>query len=415
MKNNNKVYLLIGIFFLQGIVTNMHHPIMPYYVDFMQLDGYMVGLYFSVMNTGTMFGGPFWGNLGDSGKKKISVILGFSLYGLGQILFGMGHIFGQWPLTIFRFMSGFGIAAASTIIMSEIIIGSTPNTRNRNITFGVASLALGGSVGYFIGGQLNSNPMLTKIFHTDNFQIALLVQGILVGLVALLTFFVYKPTPVEIPEDGQVKKRAQFWEGFKEIKNVGPELLFFLIALVFITIGATNVDKYLDMYFKDLGYDSSTLGNYKMIVGFLTLFATLVIVPLLMKIKKRTLMFSIFQAASAVIVFITFRQTDKQVFIYLVYSLLMVYIVIKASFAPIEQEHVASFSKDSNIATTMGIRQSFYSIGTIIGPLVGGWLYGMNKLSVFYASAILFLLSVVFLTLSGIYKKKNLTENAARL
>ena len=340
---NKKVVILIILFFIQGIVTNMHHPLMPYYVNFLALDSYMVGLYFSVMNTGTMFGGPFWGNLGDQGKKKISVILGLSFYGIGQIFFGMGTLFGQWPLTIFRFLSGFGIAASTTIIMSEIIAESDVKSRKRNISFAVAALALGGSVGYFLGGQLNSNPFLIKLLGTDSYQTALLVQGLLVFALAFLVFLVFKPIKVEKEQGTEVKKRAQFWEGFKEIKNIGPELLFFLIALTFITIGATNVDKYLDMFMADLDLLPSALGNYKMVVGIITMLTTLLIVPFFMKIKKRILLFSIFQVISAVVVFVVFRQTGTT-FLYFVYTILMIYIIIKATFAPIEQEHIASFS-----------------------------------------------------------------------
>src|SRR5690554_7040429 len=48
-----------------------------------------------------------------------------------------------------------------------------------------------------------------------------------------------------------------------DIKNLNLEMFFFLMSLTFITFAATNVDKYLDVYFSDLGYLADTLGNYK--------------------------------------------------------------------------------------------------------------------------------------------------------
>ena len=94
----------------------------------------MFGFYFAFMNLGIMIGGPFWGNLGDQGKKKLVVIIGYLIYGVNQALFGMGDVFGQWTLSGFRLLSGFGIAAATTIITSEIILLSDSNKQENKFS-----------------------------------------------------------------------------------------------------------------------------------------------------------------------------------------------------------------------------------------------------------------------------------------
>ena len=91
-----KIFILLMLFFIQGVVTNIHHPLTPYYVEYLGLSGFMVGLYFSCMNLGIMLGGPFWGNLGDHGNKRKAVLIGLTLYAVGQVLFGMGDIFNPW-------------------------------------------------------------------------------------------------------------------------------------------------------------------------------------------------------------------------------------------------------------------------------------------------------------------------------
>lgn len=387
-----KFYILLVIFFIQGIATNMHHPLMPAYVKHLELPSFMIGLFFALMNFGTMMGGPFWGNLGDRGKKKKVVILGFTIYGLGQLLFGLGYVFNQYFLGVFRFASGFGIAAATTIIMSEIILVSPENKKSRNIAYGVAILALGGSLGYFLGGQLFTNQIFFTIFKTD-FANTLFLQALLNISLAIGFYFVYKPVKFEII---QSSKRTFFWEGFKEIRNIPKSLLFFLISLSIITIAATNVDKYLEIYFDDLGFAPDVIGNFKMIVGIVSIAVTLIIVPFVMKLKKRLTVISILQILSAVIVFIVFRSSATY-FMIMIYTVYMLYIVIKAIFSPLEQDYVASFSDPSKISTTMGIRQSFYSIGTIIGPILGGVLYGVSPSVLFNFSASMFLISILFL------------------
>lgn len=398
-----KIFILLMLFFIQGVVTNIHHPLTPYYVEYLGLSGFMVGLYFSCMNLGIMLGGPFWGNLGDHGNKRKAVLIGLTLYAVGQVLFGMGDIFNPWILTFFRLFSGFGIAAATTVIMSEIIVSSeTSNERSWNISLAVAILAIGGSIGYFLGGFIHTNKFVISVLGTDKFFNAFMFQGISIMILVFLIFLLFKPEKVEIDHS---KKRPQFWDGFKEIKHIGPEMLFFLLALVFITIGASNVDKYLDLYLKDLGQPANFLGNLKMIIGFVSIFVTALLVPFFMKIKKQLTLMAILQALSAVVVFIVFKETNN--FILFIYTFFMIYIVAKAIFAPLEQEYVASFSNENNVATMMGIRQSFYSTGSIIGPLLGGWLYSMNYIYVFNSSVIFFLLGIVLLMLSGYFKKRN--------
>src|SRR5690554_7628158 len=90
-----------------------------------------------------------------------------------------------------------------------------------------------------------------------------------------------------------------------DIKNLNLEMFFFLMSLTFITFAATNVDKYLDVYFSDLGYLADTLGNYKMVVGLVSIAATLILVPLLINVKNRLLLIGIFQVISALIVVVT--------------------------------------------------------------------------------------------------------------
>ena len=266
MKNKRSFIILIILLFFQGIFTNIHHPLMPSYVSKLNLPDYMFGFFFAFMNLGVMIGSPIWGNLADSGKKKISVVSGFFIYGVFQFLFGQGNIFGPWTLSLIRFLSGFGMAASFTIIMSEIIILSENKNKARNIALAAAVLAIGGAFGQFFGGQLYTSSFFINIFKTDQVANVLLIQGILSFILGFYVIFFFKPK--EVLKD-KTAKRVSFLEGFKRIKELSPKLILFLLAIVFITMAQTNVDKYLDVYFiNDLGYKENILGQFKMIVGF---------------------------------------------------------------------------------------------------------------------------------------------------
>lgn len=399
MTKRQSLTIVLIIFFMQGIFANIHHPLMPAYVKGLNLPDFYFGFFFAFMNLGMMFGGPFWGNLGDSGKKRIVVTIGFLIYGVFQFLFGLGSFFSPLILSVIRFISGFGIAASFTVLAGEIIILSDVDKRARNIALGAAALALGGALGQFSGGKVSD------ILTTQNKMFVILtVQGISVLLLSLFTFVFYKPK--EVNKNGS-NKRMNFFDGFKEIKNISLELFLFMLAITTFTISATNLDKYLDVYFINvLGNSEGTLGTLKMVVGIVGILSSLFLVPLFMKVKERLLLISLFQAISAVIVFIMFK--DNNYFLRYLYTIYLVYIMLKTITEPLERDYISNFASNENISTMMGIRQSFYNLGTIIGPLAGAFVYDYNPKWLFYSSSIFFVLSIILIFFSFTLSNKRL-------
>jgi DHA1 family multidrug resistance protein-like MFS transporter len=67
----------------------------------------------------------------------------------------------------------------------------------------------------------------------------------------------------------------------------------------------------------------------------------------------------------------------------------MIYIIGQAIYRPLEQNFIADQVKDGLYSTTMGLRQSFFSIGMVIGPLIGGVLFDLKPIYVFDFSALM--------------------------
>lgn len=398
-----KIIVLIILFFLQGIITNIGHPVTSFYITDLGIPDYMFGFFLAVMSLGTMLGAPFWGNLGDRNNKRNLIILGILIYSLGQFLFGLRINVGF--LLTFRFISGIGIAASTTLLTSEMIISSPPNKRARGIAYAAAALTLGGSSGYFLGGFINNNQAIINILKTDNFSNVFFVQAILGLLFAILLYFIFKPIEIVIDES---KKRAQFWEGFSDIKYLSKDLIIFLLALALISTAASNVDKFLDPFFKISGLNSGDVGNFKLVVGFVSVFASIALVPIFSKFKNKLGLMAIFQILSAIIVFITFRMSN---FLLAAYTILMVYIMIKAIFQPIEQEYISTYAKNDEVGKIVGVRQSFLSVGTIVGQSFGALLFGKSPLLLFNSSVIIFILSVGLIFISALTRKKQSNNN----
>ena len=391
-------YVIVLFFLIQNIIHNMGHPVTPEFVKSLGIADYMFGVFFATMSLGLMIGGPIWGTLGDRGKKKLYIVIGLLLYSIGQ--FGFGYSGNQYVMIFFRFLSGIGVVASITLFTSQLIEITDLKDRARFLAYIAAGVTLGASIGYFLGGFIAENSFTQNLFNITNKKEIFLIQSILnllyIGVVILLFHDRKCPLPT--------KNKISIFDSFRSIKNIEFKLFIFLIALAFITMGGINLNKFIDVYFNDQGLDSLQLGTFKMVTGYITLGTSILLVPLFAKFKKQIGFMILLQILSAIIVFYTFRAND---FVRTAYSIYLIYILIKAVFTPLEQNYISSHVKDGEYGKIMGIRQSFISIGMVIGPLLGGFLYERNQLLLFDSSAIAFIIGFMLLAVVLILDKKD--------
>ncbi|MCK5732038.1 MAG: MFS transporter, partial [Tenericutes bacterium] len=330
--------------------------------------------------------------------KKLYIVIGLILYSIGQ--FGFGYSNNQYVMIFFRFLSGLGVVASITLFTSHLIEITELKERARFLAYIGAAVTLGAAIGYFLGGFIAEDPVTRAFFNITNKKEVFLIQAVLnlvyVGFVLLL----FQDKKCALP----TKKKKGIFDSFKSIGKIDFRLFIFLIALAFITMGAINLNKFIDVYFNDKGFDALQLGTFKMVTGFVSLAASVILVPLFARFKKQIGFMIVLQVLSAAIVFYTFRAND---FIKIVYSVYMLYILFKAVFTPLEQNYISSHAEEGEYGKIIGVRQSFISIGMVIGPLVGGFLYEKSSLLLFDATAVTFLIGGVLLVIVSILNRKN--------
>ncbi|MBN2876392.1 MAG: MFS transporter [Bacilli bacterium] len=393
-------YLIVLFFFIQNLIHSLGHPVTPALVSSLGIPDYMFGVFFASMSFGLMIGGPIWGGIGDRGKKKIFIIIGLLMYSVGQ--FGFGYSGNQYLMVFFRFFSGFGVVSSITLMTSHLIEVTDKQDRARFLAYIGAAVTLGASLSYYLGGFLSTNPFTVDLFNITNFKEIFLIQAVMnIGYIIVI-IFLFKDRKQEIPTP-----KSNIFQSFKFIKSVDYRLFLFLIALTFITMGATNLNKFIDVFFNDMQLTSLDLGQFKMVTGLVSLFASIFLVPYFSRVRKQIGLMIIIQLLSAAIVYYTFRANT---FILTAYTIYMLYIIFKAIFTPLEQNYISLHAKEGEYGKIMGIRQSFISIGMVLGPLVGGFLYEKSALLLFDSSATTFIIGViilVFVSLSYRNKKSN--------
>lgn len=393
-----KILLIISFFLIEGIIHNLGHPVTPALVRGMEIKDYMFGVFFAMMSLGMMIGAPIWGIIGDRGHKKISIIIGLTVYSVGQFFFAYSG--NQIWMVIFRLVSGLGVSAPLTLLTSDVIESSEKQVRAKNLAYVGAATTLGTSIGYWLGGFISTNPYLKSILGTTDLRVVFLIQSLLNFVYVLYIIITFREGKKII----HITNHPSFITSLKNITKIDIKQLLFFISLFFMTMANTNLNKYIDVHFNILGYTSQDLGTFVMVTGIVSLITTIFLVPLFAKARKQLMLISIIQITSAVIVFIVFRAEHFLLFVYTIY---MIYIVFKTIYQPLEQNYIASGADESRFSSIMGLRQSFLSLGMFIGPLVGGFLYNEKPLWLFDFSSVSFIFGVMFLGLIIIIKKRN--------
>ncbi len=373
--------ITLSYYFIQGLIHNLGHVITPRYVDVMGIPSFMFGFFFSAMSLGLLVGAPIWGILGDSRSKKPFIVLGLLGYSLGQVLF-VSTTNLVW-MTFFRFLSGFSVSASVTLFLAHIITLAPKEERTKYLSISAALIALGTTFGYRIGGYLGTF-FLQEVFYIQGFINAIYALFV---LVTMREFGVFETT-----------KSGTFFSHLKAATKMDTSLIAFLLALTLATMSATILTKYLDVYFTiDLGYSTNDLGVFVFITGLVGIFTNFVIVPIISRLKKDFLFMKWIQVISAVIVFIVFRS---QAILLALYTGYMAYIVLKSIYQPLEQNYISLNAEDNRYSTIMGVRQTFFALGMIIGPLIAGFIYDYQPRLVFDISAGLFVLAFLLMVLS---------------
>lgn len=384
-----------------GILTNLGHPVTPYLVKARGFIEYSFSIFFSVMSLGMLIFAPLWGSFGDKYGRRIVLLICSIGYSIGQVFFGF--LDNIYLVICARFFSGCFSAGLMVSVISflDTSRGLKGFDMKRLIPMVLSFNLVGSSLGSYIGGVLGD----TLGGNLNSYQWVLYIQAISLSIFGLILFFFFRLTDEELYNENQ--KRSNFIKNIKNVSKIGLWSIIFLICLTLFNIVFTNMQRYLDYYYADIGKTSSELGLFNLIIGITTLITNILITPILLKKLKSIVSIILFAILGTISIVITFA-INKDYLIYMIYTVLMVYIMSKAI---IESGSVSFIQENIKIAPglIMGVRQSFMSLGAVVGPLAGGAIYYSlpveERSILFFICALLYLLAAIILF--GIYILRN--------
>lgn len=377
MKNHNReIIILFFSLFLVMVGFGIIIPILPFFVTHLNGSPTALGFLMASYSLMQFFFAPFWGRLSDRIGRRPVLLIGLSGYGITFILFGLSTQL--WMLFSVRILSG--MISSATLPTAMAYIADITASENRAGGMGMmgAAMGLGMIFGPALGGWLGHYSFSLPFFTA--------------GGLALLTlpfawFFLaesLKDPGVNIREGG----RRFAPEVFKN-----PQFPLFAISFVVSFSMALFESTFALFAAARVGFGPREMGILFTILGVLGVVIQAGMIGRLVNRFGDTIVITAGIVIS-VIGFLLILVAPNAAFI-MVYT--GIFSAGNSLLRPSISTLVTKTAHKEEQGSSVGIMQSFDSLGRILGPVTGGIVFDFN-INYPYLLGTLLLIAVLLFT-----------------
>ncbi len=371
---SNKKNLAILFFTMVVIMLGfgMIIPVMPFYIKSFGASGKALGTLMAIYGITQFAFAPIWGGLSDRHGRKPILMLGVLGNAIAQLLFGLSTEL--WMLFAARALSG--ILSAATLPTAMAYIGDTTTREQRGGGMGMIGAAMG--IGMVIG------PGLGGLLGGTNLSAPFFLAAALSFLALILIWLLLPEPPIVRPAVSGVKKDNQLVTLIKAV--TGPIGILLLLSFL-LTFGLTNFEAVFGLYAADrYQYGPGQVGMVLTLIGLLSAIVQGGLIgPMIRKIGEVPIIRWALLLSAVGFILMTLPQTFLQVFLATGFFV---------SFNSLLNPSVASLvSKRTPYlqGITMGLNNSYLSLGRIVGPLWAGFAYDLGMNLPFLSGAVIML------------------------
>jgi DHA1 family multidrug resistance protein-like MFS transporter len=383
MKTTNRRNLFILVFALLVVMLGfgMVIPVFPFLIDKLGASGSALGLLVASAALTEFLFGPIWGSISDRVGRKPILMIGMFGYALSMFLFGIANQL--WMLITFRALSG--VLSSATISTTMAYIGDSTSEKARGGGMGILG-AVGGAgavIGPGIGGLLAGGSLSTPFF------VSALLALLSLLLVALL---LPESLPLEARSSQEQKiKLIRFGDLWRAV--TGPIGLLLLIAFL-ATFGTSNFESVFGLYMlRKLDYGPQQVGGILTLVGAIALIGRGLLTGFVTEHWGEPTVIKASLIVGAV-GFILLLLADTYP------AVLLTTGIFTCSITFLRPSIHSLASKRTNVGqgASMGLSNSFVSLGRVVGPVVAGIIFDINP-NFPYLSGALILCAVFIMSL----------------
>jgi MFS family permease len=362
--------------FMASLGIGILAPILPAYVDQFSISALMLGIIFGSYSAARTLLMPLVGSLSDRFGHRVFILSGLLLFTIVSPFYTLAA--DPFQLIIVRFIHGIAGAMLMPVAMSAIGNLSPPGKEAFIMGSFTSAFFAGLGFGPLVGGYMRDKYSITAAFYS---------MGVLSCSALLFTLLALPRIPSgsetrERPGSGEGKGR----EGTLRKSLLDPALSGLLFFRFTRAIGIGLVWVIMPLYaVKSLGISAFKVGILLSVNTFITTFLQSPAGLLSDRIGHRKCLTAGSVLACAAVAFIAWAGN----FNHLLYASVTLG-VAGALIVPAGSALAVSLGRTRGMGRTMGLYNSSLSLGTMLGPVIGGALLdlaGMN--TVFISGAVL--------------------------
>ncbi len=394
-KNPSRKAAITTVFFtvfLDLVGFGIILPLSPFLAREFAATALDIGLLMSIYSLMQFLFSPVWGRISDRfGRRPILLM---SLFGAGLSYLAFAFATSLWMLFVARAFAGIFSATIST---AQAYIADVTESEDRSKGMGLigAALGLGFIFGPLIGaglGHLGEQLGQTPPFGNQFAAIGAAALCLLNGTVAI---FVLKESNRQLstaPRESRWQLLRKYWQR--------PQLLPLIAVFFLSSFAMALMEVMLFPYVQDhLGWSFATASLGFAYVGLVLVFTQgFLIRRLVKKVEERRLLLVGVTAMS-----LSFFLIPVGAGVALLAVAMTILALGNGVSRPTNLGLISVFTSSEEQGEVMGVSQSLSALGRILGPPLGGWLYGsLSPSSPFLFSGVLALIgSVVLIRIFG--------------
>jgi len=383
LESKKALPILFAVMFLVMVGFGIIIPVMPFYAEELGASPTELGLLMAVYSFMQLLFAPMWGRVSDRIGRKPVIMIG--IFGLAVSFFLMALSSSLWMLFAARIIGGLLSSANMPTVMAYVADITSHEDRGKGMGIIGASIGLGFIFGPAIGGIFSKTSLHTPFF--------------IAGVSSLLTFFLVlfvlreSLTP-EMRNTNLAKKKASLFEAFK-----GPVSILYILQW-FVSLSLSGLEATFAYFASEkAGLGTTQLGYIFMIMGLAGAIVQGGLVGRLTKKWGEGFVIQLGIVISA-IGFSLILLIDN-------FATAAIYLTIFGVGNGFIRPSVSSLLTKTSTAghgSTTGLLSSFDSLGRIIGPPLGGWLFTV-AIQLPYVSG--FILSILAYLLYRVYIRQS--------
>jgi len=404
MNTSNRKNLLILSFTMLVVMLgySMAMPLLPFYIEKFGVGGTELGWLMSTYSLMQLICAPIWGIVSDRYGRKPILAIGILGYTITLFLFGLAQSF----LMLFLARTLSGILSSATQPTAMAYIGESTAQKEKSKGMGQlgAMVGLGVILGPLMGGYLSTNSLSLPFF----------VGSGLAFIALLLVIFLLPESKPASPPTGELlpsnepiptsqpdsTKRPRVFDIY--LRTLLSPVGILLLLIFIMSFGMTNFQGMIGLYAVDkFAFNTKQVGAIWMVMGFVLIVGQGFLVgPLTKKFGDLPLIkIGLFGGA------IGFALVALAIDYVTIMLALGFFILALALISPALNSHISNFAGEHQ-GTVMGLNSAATSLGRVVGPLWGGYIYDINIDYPFFSGAATLLLGLL-VSLFGLQKQSS--------